>query len=173
MDSCLLTPDNTDLKAGTAPRGTYVKLYSAHPTAEARHTRNSRNPLPEFCNSLKVRDNISVWVHNNERARNPNEDYFVAKIEKGARKLDEGGVYSVVKYNKGDWILFGHWYELVPSKTSAAGDRFYSKGFAQWIPCNSIIQRLEQSITMKWVRPYYRLDGKLHDHIEEKGNISY
>ena len=101
-------------------------------------------------------------MHNDERAINRNEDYFVAKIEKGAWKLDEGGVYSTVKYNKGDWILFGRWYELVPSKTSAARDSFYSK-----------VQRLEQSITMKWVRPYYRLDGKLHDHIEKKGNISY
>ena len=102
------TPNNTALKAGTTPRGIYVKLYSARPTPEARHTRNFRNPLPEFCNSLKVRDNIIVRVHDNERARNWNEDYFVANIEKGARKLDEGGVYSAVRYNKGDWILFGY-----------------------------------------------------------------
>ena len=97
----------------------------------------------------------------------------MAKIEKKALKLDEGGVYSATKYNTNDWIVFVHWYVFIPLKTNEAEDRFYSKGFAQWIPCNSIIQRLEQSITMKWVRPYYRLDGKLHDHIEEKGNISY
>ena len=40
-----------------------------------------------------MRKNVTVRVRNNERANTPNEDYFVAKIEKKALKVDEGGVY--------------------------------------------------------------------------------
>jgi len=148
VEGCTLTPNNADLKAGTTPRTTHVKEYSARATPAACHTRNARNPLPEFCNGLSVRDNIIVRVHNDERANNPDEEHFVAKIEKKARKLDEGGVYSAVKYNKGDWILSARWYGIVASKTNAAGDRFYPEGFAQWIPCNSIIRGLDQAITL-------------------------
>ena len=108
-----------------------------------------------------------------KKTNNPNEDYFVAKIEKKALKLDEGGVYSATKYNKNDWIVFVCWYVFVPSKTNEAEDRFYSKGFAQWIPCNSIIQSLENPITLKWEWRYYKLEKKMHDYIELKGDISY
>ena len=172
-DGCILTHGNSDLKAGTTPRATIVKLYTARPTPEARQLRGSRNPTPEFCNSLSARRNVIVRVSNDERANNPNEDYFVAKIEKKALKLNAGGVYSATKYNKNDWIVFVRWYAFVPSKTNEAEDRFYSKGFAQWIPCNSIIKTLENPITLNWEGRYYKLEKKMHDYIELKGDISY
>jgi len=53
-----------------------------------------------------VRDNIIVRVHNGKRAINPDENYFVAKVEKVALQLDEGGVNSAMKYKKNDWIVF-------------------------------------------------------------------
>ena len=51
---CTLTPVNTDLMAGTTARATTVVLHSARPVPAARHTRNARNPLPEFCEGLCV-----------------------------------------------------------------------------------------------------------------------
>ena len=87
-----MTLDNTTLAAGTTPKASTVVLYSARPTPAARHTRNARNPPPEFCNSLSVGNNITVRVSNEEREDNSDEDYFVAKIEKRAKKLDEAGV---------------------------------------------------------------------------------
>ena len=146
---CTLTLDNDTLGAGTTPRATTVKLYSARPAPAARHTRNARNPLPEFCASLSVRTNIIVRVSNEERAENLEEDYFVAKIEKRALKLDEAGVYSAVPFQKNDWIVYVSWYNFVPSKQNRNGDRFYSRGSVKWIPCNSIIRCLTMPITLK------------------------
>ena len=102
-----------------------MKLHTACPTPEARQLGSSRNPTPAFCNSLNVRKNVNVRVRNDERANSPNEDYFVAKIEKKALKLDEGGVYSATKYNKNDWIVFVRWDVFVPSKTNKTEDRVY------------------------------------------------
>ena len=69
------------LAAGTTPKASSVKLYSAQPASEARHTRNARNPSPQFCSSLNVGNNIIVLVSNEERENSPDEDYFVARIE--------------------------------------------------------------------------------------------
>ena len=43
---CELTPANTDVKAGTTPQSTTVSIKPLREAPEARHTRNSRNPLP-------------------------------------------------------------------------------------------------------------------------------
>ena len=72
------------LESGVNPQGTQVKLFSAKTSAEARHTRNARNPLPEFCKSLKVENNVIVRIADEEREINPDEDYFVARIEERA-----------------------------------------------------------------------------------------
>ena len=39
-----------------------------------------------------------------------NEDYFVAKIERRAKKLNEAGMYSAQPYQKNDWIVNVRWY---------------------------------------------------------------
>lgn len=173
MDGCTLTKANTTLAAGTTPKARSVKLYSARPAPAARHTRNARNPLPEFCAGLTVGKNIIVRVSNEEREENLDEDYFVAKIEKRAVKLDEAGVYSAVPFRKNDWIVYVRWYNFVPSKQNAGGDRFYSKGSVQWIPCNSIIRCLTMPVALKWSRRYYQLSKSLHTHIEAYGDVSY
>ena len=118
-------------------------------------------------------DSIIVWVRNDKRAINPNEDYFLAKVEKNALQLDAGGVYSAMKHKKNDLIVFVCWYIFVLSKTNTAGDRFYSNGFAHLIHCNPITRNLEKYITLKWVSRYYKLDKSLHDHVEKHGDISY
>ena len=82
------------MAAGTTPKATFVKLYSARPAPEAHHTGNARNLLPKFCKSLRVGDNIIVWVCNAERAINPDENDSVAKVENFALQLDKGEVYS-------------------------------------------------------------------------------
>ena len=70
--------------AGTTPKASTVKLYPTQPAPKACHNRNARNPLPEFCSSLNIGNNIIVRVANKEREKNPDEDYFFAKIEEGA-----------------------------------------------------------------------------------------
>ena len=55
-------------------------------------------------------DSIIVWVRNDKRAINPNEDYFVAKVEKNALQLDAGGVYSAMKHKKNDLMLVFIYY---------------------------------------------------------------
>ncbi len=41
-----------------------------------------------------------------EKDDNPDEEYFVAKIEKKAVELEEAGTYSAVQFKKNDWIIF-------------------------------------------------------------------
>ena len=94
IDGCLLTLANESRKAGTTPRATELALKSAQSAPAARYTRNARNPLPEFCEKLSVGQNIIVRVANNERSDNPDEEYFVGKIEGKAMTLEEGGTYS-------------------------------------------------------------------------------
>ena len=112
-----LSLDNITLAAGTTPNVSTVKLYSARPAPEARHTRNARNPLPEFCSSLNIGNSIIVRSANKEEGeKNPDEDYFVVRIEEGAPKLDEAGVYSTVLFRKNDLIVFVRWYMFPPFK---------------------------------------------------------
>ena len=170
---CILTPANINVKAGTTPEATNVVLMPARPTPQLRHTRNARNPLPGFCKNLKVGDNVIVRVANEERMENQDEDYYVAKIEGDALQLDEAGTYTAVLYKKNDWIVSVCWYAFAPTKTNRNGDRFYKKGFSQWIPCNSIIRCIKERITLNWVGQYYKLTKALNDHIEEHGDISY
>ena len=113
---CTLTLDNIALAAGTTPRATTVKLYSARPTLAARHTRNARNPRPDFCTGLKIGGNVIVRASKEERNLNLNEDYFVAKIERKAAKLDEAGMYSAQPYQKNDWIVYVCWYIFPQTK---------------------------------------------------------
>ena len=168
-----MTPANVNLQTAKTARATRVVLNSCRLAPEARHTRNARNPLPEFCEGLNVGDNIIVRVSNEEKAANPDEEYFVAKIEEKAVKLEEAGVYSAVQFKKNDWIVFVRWYEFVATKQNRRGDRFYKKGFAQWIPCGSIIRTLNQTVTLRWSGGYYQLSFELNRHIEEHGDISY
>ena len=172
-DDCTLTRSNTTLAAGTTPKATTKKLYSARPAPAARHTRNNRNPLPEFCMSLNVGMNVIVRISKEEKDDYLDEDYFVAKIERRAIKLDEAGVYSAVPFKKNDWIVYVRWYNFVPSKQNNAGDRFYSRGSEQWIPCNSIIESLTMPITLRWSSRHYKMRNSLHTHIEENGDIVY
>ncbi len=171
-DKCLLTPA-APLKAGTTPRATCVVIQPARPAPESRHTRNARNPLPESCENMKVGENVTVRISNDERNDNPDENYFVAKIESKAKKLTEAGTYSAVHYERNDWIVFVRWYTFVPSKTNRRNDRFYTKGFAQWIPCGSIIHTLKEPVNMRWTGKHYQLLRELNTHIEENGNLAY
>ncbi len=171
--NCILTPANATLTAGTTPRATSVLILPLRETPEARHTRNARNPLPEFCGALRVGMNVVVRVSEEERNENPDEEYFVARIEERAKKLDEDGVYSAVPFKKNDWIVSVCWYCFVSSNISGGGDRLYKKGFSQWIPCGSIIRSLTQPISLRWCRrcQYYRLTKALNTHIEQQGDL--
>ena len=72
------------------------------------------------------------WV---EVHANPDEYYFVAKIEEGSQKLDEAGVYSAVPFRTNDWIVFVCWYNFFPSKLISNGNRFY---FPRIFPMDSL-----------------------------------
>ena len=100
------------------PKASNVVLLPALPTPEARHTRNVRNPLPEFCRKLRVGDNVIVCVTNEERLLNPDEEHFVAKIEQDVLLLNEAGTYSTVAFKKNDWIVSVHWYLFASTKTN-------------------------------------------------------
>ena len=90
-----------------------------HQISEAWHTRNTRNPLPEFCESLKIGTNFAVHVPPEERNENPDEEYFVANIKENAKKLEEDGVYSDVPFRKNDWIVPVCWFCYVNSFSCA------------------------------------------------------
>ena len=117
--------------------------------------------------------NVIVRVSHEEKEANTDEEYFAAKIEEKARKLEESGTYSAVSYNKNDWIVFVRWYTFEPTKRNRRGDRFYKKGFAQWIPCGSIIRSLTLDVTMRWSGQYYQLSSEMNKHIEQYGDITY
>ena len=63
--------------------------------------------------------------------------------------------------------------DFEPNKRNRRGDRFYKKGFAQWIPCGSIIRSLTLDINMRWSGQYYQLSSELNKHIEQYGDITY
>ena len=170
-EECVLVPGSS-FEAGVNPQGSQVKLYSARKTAEVRHTRNARNPLPEFCKSLKIEDNIIVRIADEEREINPDEEYFIARIEEKAKKLKEGGFYSAEKYKKGDWIVKIRWYVFCPSKTNRRGDRFYKKGYSQWIDCGSIVKEVaSKHVKMRWSGRHYQLSKEDGKYIEDYGNL--
>jgi hypothetical protein len=121
---------------------------------------------------LTVGKDIIVRVSNDEKDDNPDEDYFVARIEEKAIKLEADGLYSAVPYKKNDWIIFVRWFNFVPSYKNRRGDRGYSKGSAQWIPCGSIIRSIKEPVTLRWSGKYYRLTRELHAHIEQYGDIT-
>lgn len=171
-ENCELMPTNTELQAGTTPRGFDVHLHPARPSPEARHTRNARNPLPEFCESIAVGENIVVRQATEERLENPNEAWFLAKVEEKPKKLEEAGVYAAVHYSKGDWIVFVRWYEFDASKKNDDGDRFYKKGASQWIPCGSIVKGLRSEVNLPWMGRHYRLNRGLAEDIEEYGDVA-
>ena len=104
-----------NLEAAVTPRATQLVLDCARPSAEVRHTRSARNPLPEFCAGLKVRNNVIVRIAKEERESNPDEEYFVAKIEGKTKQIKQRGVYSAVQFEKGDWIVSACWYICILS----------------------------------------------------------
>ena len=122
---------------------------------------------------MSVGDNVIVRVSKEEEDDNPDENYFVAKIEEKALRLGGAGTYSAVPFKKNDWIVYVCWYEFVPTKKNRNGDRFYKKGFSQWIPCGSIIRSLSQKVTLRWSGGHYLLGSSLNKHIEQYGDISY
>ena len=147
-------------------------LHPARPSPEARHTRNARNPLPEFCQQIAVRDNIIVRQAEEERLENPGEEWFVAKVEEKPRKLGEAGVYAAVHYSKGDWIVFVRWCVFDASKKNDDGDRFYTKGGLQRIPCGSIVRGLRSDVKLHWNGRRHQLKRGLIEDIEECGDAS-
>ena len=160
------------LEAGIISPGSTLRLESAQLSAEARHTRNARNPLPEFCTGLKIGSNVVARIAEEERAMNPNEEYFVAKIEGRAKKTDKAGFYSAVEFKKGDWIVKIRWYEFCPSMTNRRGDRFYKRGDSQWIGCASIVRTIKSNdVVMRWSGQHYRLSKEVSKHIEDYGDL--
>ena len=83
---CQMLP-GSGLEAGIIPPGSSVRLESANPPAESRHTRTARNPLPEYCMGLKVGSNVVVRIAEEEHEMNPGEEYFVAKVEEKAKQM--------------------------------------------------------------------------------------
>ena len=103
---------------------------------------------------------------------NPDEEYFVAKIEEKAKKIEETGFYSAVNFKKGDWIVKIRWYELCPLKTNMRGDRFYRRGDSQWIGCASIVRTIKpKDVVMTWSGQHYRLSKEAGKHIEDYGDL--
>lgn len=127
--------------------------------------------MPEFCEGLAVGKDI-VCVSDDKQGDNPGKDYFVARIEERARKLEKDGMYSAVPYNKNDWIMFVRWYVYQPSYKNRRGDRGYTKGSAQWIACGTIIRSIKEPVTLKWPGKYFRLSRDLHAHIKQYGDIA-
>ena len=54
---------------------------------------------------LKVGRIVVLRIAEEEREMNPDEEYFVAKMEERAKKIDEDEIYSAVEFKKGDWIV--------------------------------------------------------------------
>ena len=86
-------------------------------------------------------------------------------------KLEEDGTYSDVPFRKNKWIVSVRVYEFVPSKRDERGDRFYNKGFAQWIPCGYIIRSITLPVILKWAGDYFQLSQELNVRVEQYGDL--
>ena len=160
------------LEAGIISPGSTLRLESAQLSAEARHTRNARNPLPEFCTGLKIGSNVVAQIAEEERAMNPDEEYFVAKIEGRAKKIDKAGFYSAVEFKKGDWIVKIRWYVIYFSMANRRGDRFYKRGNLQYIGCAFIVRTIKsKDMVMRWSGQHYRLSKEASKHVEDYGDL--
>ena len=107
-----------------------------------------------------------------EREKNLDKGWFVARVDENPKKLGEAGVYTVVRYNKGDWIIFVRWHVFDASKVDGSGDRFYKKELFQWIPCESIVKGVRSEVKLPWVGQCYWLSSGLVEDIEEYGDVS-
>ena len=54
---------------------------------------------------MNIRRNVIVQVSNDDREEHVDEEYYIAKIEWRALKLDKAGVYSSVLFQKNDWMF--------------------------------------------------------------------
>ena len=170
-ENCQILPGSY-LEASIISPGSTLRLESAQLSAEARHTRNARNPLPEFCTGLKIDSNVVARIAEEERVMNPDEEYFVAKIEGRAKKTDKAGFYSAVEFKKGDWIVKIRWYKFCPSMTNRRGDRIYKRGDSQWTGCASIVGTIKSNdVVMRWSGQYYQLIKEVSKHIEDYGDL--
>ena len=107
-----------------------------------------------------------------ERLENPGEEWFVVRAEEKLRTLKEAGVYAVVHYSKGDWIVFVCWYMVDASNKNDIGDRFCTKGALQWIPCGSIVRGLRSDVKLHWNGRRHQLKRDLVEDVEEHGDVS-
>ena len=96
----------------------------------------------------------------------------MAKVEEKPRKLEEAGVYAAVNYSQGDWIVFVCWYMFGASKKDDNGDRFYTKGALQWVPCGSIVRGLRSKVKLHWNGRRHQLKIELLEDIDEYGDVS-
>ena len=168
---CLLTPSSSKHSAGLTHPPTTVKIPSFVPIEKAV-TRRKRTPLGEFAQSLKKRQNVIVRIHQEERRHNQDEFYFVAQIKQKAVKTEKPAIYSTNHFNKGTWLVEIQWYQH--EKTDGRGNRIYTKGSMQYIPCESIVQ-VTRKIELEPKRGgcSFVLSEELNDHIENYGDLSY
>ena len=82
LSGLTLTRENSALMAGTTPRAHTEAVHPACPAPASCYTQNARK-------RLSLGKNIIVQVCNEERADNPDEDYFVGKVEEKAMKVEE------------------------------------------------------------------------------------
>ena len=170
---CFLSMENADREAGLTPAGTSHKIGEALPPAPPADTRgtSTRRTAANIAEELTVGRDVVLRMHPDERRLNPDDEYFLGRVEEPARKLDAPVCYSTNSFQKNDWIVKIRWYELI--SVEANGDRMYKKGQVQFLNVKMIVQKLTRQIKLDHVgRSKYCLPHALDDHIVRYGDIN-
>ena len=171
--NCLLKPGARE--AGTTPLGSDVVVKPKRPEPEARVTRGVVKPLADFAPSLSAGQNVILRVHRSDRANNPDEPYFLARVLEKAKFLEVPGTYCAARFYKNDWIVKIRWYSL--DSIECNGDRVYKLWGreGQYINCNSIVRNIPENKPVKLQRSgqKYTLSSDLDEYICRYGDINH
>ena len=111
-----------------------------------------------FWNGIKKGDVIGVRLHASD-AHSDDENFFVAKMQRAAWKLDKAGLHGSNHFERGWWVVKFKWFDYV--RTDSHGDflyRYESKMKPITYQCNALIQTSVKYLNEKGA---FKYDPKL------------
>ena len=129
--------------------------------------------LESFCEGLVKGEFVVARVDPSDRRKNPEEDYFVGRLQGTPYKLTEPGIYAGNQYNKGWYVVEMQWYER--KDEDDAGNYFFERGHSQLLNCNAFVRGLgKNKIHLQYDRrqKLYKLNRSLDEHIQKYGALT-
>ena len=127
--------------------------------------------LEDFCERLKKGDNVVVRIAREDRGKNPDENYFIARLLEKPHQLQKGGTDGTNRFNAGWYVAQIQWYNFF--KCDQRGSRFYKLGEKQKMSCGTFVRGLTRGVKLIYERNSraYKLDQIMDAYILEYGSL--